>query len=440
MRTLKRSAHCLVIGGTWLLTACSDLTNVENPGIVSPEAMNNSVGAVALYAGASRLFMNAAQTAIHYTAMFSDEWILSDAPGNSFNTLLDKRLPQTLNHQTGGNFTIYSTARRALILANDALREYAPTPSSRIAQMLAYQGYLELFLAEQFCNGIPFSTMDVNGNVVYGSATTTVETFNRAIAHFDSAITASADSARVQNFARIGKARALLGLGRFADAAAAVAGIPTTFAYNLEILGSLAGQQNTVFSLMNTRAQGVGVGSDGINGIDWLGSNDPRVPLITTGTGIGTDGQTRVYMFAKYNTLAAPITFASGIEARLYEAEAALRANQNDASPTGTGWLGILNTLRASSITPPLPALTDPGSYDARVNLLFREKAFWMFLTSKRMGDLRRLVRQYGRPQNTVFPTGPYKDGNTYGSEVNLELPITELPNSNYTGCIDRNA
>jgi hypothetical protein len=49
-------------------------------------------------------------------------------------------------------------------------------------------------------------------------------------------------------------------------------------------------------------------------------------------------------------------------------------------------------------------------------------------------------VRQYGRPQNTVFPTGPYKDGNTYGSEANLELPITELPNSNYTGCIDRNA
>lgn len=440
MHTMKQSAMCLVIGGTWLLSACSDLTNVENPGIVSPEAMNNPVGAVALYAGAQRLFVNAAQTAIHYTAMFSDEWILSDAPGNSFNTLLDKRLPQTLNHQTGGNFTIYSGARRALILANNTLREFASTPGSRVGQMLAYQGYIEIFLAEQFCNGIPFSEMDVNGNVTYGGPTSMAETYARAIAHFDSAITVSADSARVLNFARIGKARALLGLGRFADAAAAVAGIPTTFAYNLEILGSVAGSQNTVFTLMNTRAQGVGVGSDGINGINWLGSNDPRVPLITAGSGIGTDGATRVYMFGKYNSLGAPITFASGIEARLYEAEAALQANKNDSSPTGTGWLGILNTLRATAITPAMPALADPGSFDARVNLLFREKAFWTFLTSKRMGDMRRLVRQYGRLQNTVFPTGPYKDGNTYGTEVNLVLPITELPNTNYTGCIDRNA
>jgi hypothetical protein len=60
--------------------------------------------------------------------------------------------------------------------------------------------------------------------------------------------------------------------------------------------------------------------------------------------------------------------------------------------------------------TPPtaLPALTDPGSADARVNLLFQERAFWMYLTGHRLGDLRRLVRQYGRGAETVFPTGNY--------------------------------
>ena len=56
------------------------------------------------------------------------------------------------------------------------------------------------------------------------------------------------------------------------------------------------------------------------------------------------------------------------------------------------------------------------------------------------MADLRRLVRQYGRTQDKVFPTGQYHDGNQYGSDVNLELPVEELPNSNYKGCIDRNA
>ncbi|MGQ0648525.1 MAG: hypothetical protein ACT4P7_13250 [Gemmatimonadaceae bacterium] len=437
---MTHSVTRLAVGGTWLLIACSDLTNVENPAIVAPAALDNPVGAVAQYAGATRLFVNAAQTAIHYTAMFSDEWILSDAPGNSFNTPLDKRAPQTLNHQTGGNFTIYSGALRALTLANEALRTYATTPSSRMGQMLAYKGYLELFLGEQFCNGIPFSTMNVNGKVVYGGPTNTTDVYLRAIAHFDSAIAVSADSARVLNFARVGRARALLGLGRFADAAAAVAAVPTTFTYNLEILGSLAGQQNTVFNLMNTRAQGVGGGSDGGNGINWLAAADPRVPLSTAGTGIGTDGSTRVYMFAKYNSLGSPITFASGIEARFYGAEAALQANRNDAATTGTGWLGILNTLRATAITPAMTPLADPGSFDARVDLLFREKAFWTFLTAKRMADLRRLVRQYGRTEDKVFPSGTYKDGNRYGSDVNLELPITELPNANYKGCIDRKA
>jgi hypothetical protein len=138
--------------------------------------------------------------------------------------------------------------------------------------------------------------------------------------------------------------------------------------------------------------------------------------------------------------LASPITWASGIEARLYQAEAALQANNNDAAPTGTGWLGILNTLRATAITPAMAPLADPGNFSARVDLYFREKALWTFLTAKRMADLRRLVRQYGRTQDKVFPTGPYKDGNEYGSEVVLELPVAELPNTNYKGCIDKKA
>ena len=438
--TMKPWVASVVVGGAWLLMACNDLTNVDNPAIVEPAALNNPTGAVAQYAGATRLFVNAAQTAIHYTGMISDELILSDAPGNSFNTLLDKRLPQTLNHQTGGSFTQYAFAMRSLNYANDALTQFAPTPGSRMGQMLAYKGYLELFIAEQYCNGVPMSTIDFDGKVTYSAAIPANEIYARAIAHFDSAIAVSADSARVLNFARVGKARALIGIARFADAATAVANVPTNFTYNLDILGSLSGQQNTLFMMVNARGLGVPTGSDGGNGINWFAAADPRVPLSVPGTGIGTDGVTRIYMFTKYNALGSPITFASGIEARLYQAEAALQANHDDATTTGAGWLGILNSLRATAITPAMTALADPGSYDARVNLLFREKAFWNFLTSKRMPDLRRLVRQYGRTEDKVFPSGPYKDGNVYGSEVNLELPITELPNANYKGCIDRKA
>jgi hypothetical protein len=433
-----RLSGLFVLAAACLLAACSDLTKVENQGIVQPTSVANPVGALAQHAGATRVFVADAITAISVSAMFSDEWVLGDFPGNGSNTNLDARRPATTAQQTGLSFVNHANALTTLIFAKEALKQYAPTPSSLQGQMLAYMGYVELFLAEQFCNGVPFSTIDVNGIATLGGATSRDNVYLRAVAHFDSALAVSADSARVLNLARVGKARALIGLGRFADAAAAVASVPTSFVYNLEILGSLAGAQNSLFTTMSSGGAGLSTGKDGGNGIDWIGATDARVK--TTFQRLGTGGTTPMYLFTRDNSLGAPIAFTTGVEARLYEAEAALQANHNDAATTGTGWLGILNTLRASAITPALAPLTDPGTFDARVDLLFREKAFWTFLTAKRMGDLRRLVRQYGRTQDKVFPSGLYKDGSPMGTEVNLVTPLSEGANTSYTGCIDRSA
>ena len=49
---------------------------------------------------------------------------------------------------------------------------------------------------------------------------------------------------------------------------------------------------------------------------------------------------------------------------------------------------------------------TTPAAKDAAIDLLFREKAFWTFGRGQRLPDLRRLVRQYGRTDDQVFPTG----------------------------------
>jgi hypothetical protein len=435
---MKRYAWYGMIAGAWLLATCSELTKVGDQGLVEPTAVANPPGAVAQYAGATKTFVATVITAIGTSAMFSDEWVLGDFPGNGSNTNLDARRPATTAQQTGASFNNHSNTLTALIFAKDALRKYAPTPASLQGQMFAYMGYVELFLAEEFCNGIPFSTIDINGNATLGGAVSRTDTYARAIAHFDSAAALSSDSARVLNLTRVGKARALVGLGRYADAAATVSAVPTSFLYNLDILGSLSGAQNTLYTTMTSGGAGISTGRDGGNGIDWIGANDPRVK--TTFARLGTGGTTNMYYFNNYNSLGAPIALATGVEARLDEAEAALNANHGDSSTTGTGWLGILNTLRASAITPALAPLADPGAFDGRVDLLFKEKAFWTFLTAMRMGDLRRLVRQYGRSQASVFPTGLYKDGSPYGSEVNLTTPLGEGANPKYTGCIDRSA
>jgi hypothetical protein len=118
------------------------------------------------------------------------------------------------------------------------------------------------------------------------------------------------------------------------------------------------------------------------------------------------------------------------VEARLIEAEAALRGGD------APGALAILNALRLTiSGLAPLPlAPTDAE----RVDQLFRERAFWLFATGHRHGDLRRLVRQYGRSAESVFPMGPYKAGQTYGPETTFAPDASQVGNPAYTGCTSR--
>jgi len=113
------------------------------------------------------------------------------------------------------------------------------------------------------------------------------------------------------------------------------------------------------------------------------------------------------------------------------------------AGPAGTHehragpGIATLNSLRAFAGLDPL---ADPGSDVERTNLLFSERAFWMWGTAHRLGDMRRLVRQYSRPEETVFPVGEYHKGGEYGSDVNFPVSSDERNNPKFTGCIDRSA
>ena len=139
-----------------------------------------------------------------------------------------------------------------------------------------------------------------------------------------------------------------------------------------------------------------------------------------------------------------PVPVVSGIDARLIEAENFLKTGDV------TNWLATLNTLRTAGniklgtvSVPVMPVLVDPGTAASRVDLLFYEKAFWTFSRGQRLGDMRRLIRQYGRDASTVFPgTGGIQyRGVPYGPDVNLPVPYNEgVGNPNFHGCLDRAA
>jgi len=149
-----------------------------------------------------------------------------------------------------------------------------------------------------------------------------------------------------------------------------------------------------------------------------------------------------LYYPAKYVDYGwSALTVADAIEARLIEAEASL--HQNDVA----AWSDMLNVLRASAlpvVVPPLPAdSTTNASSTLQVDVMFHERAFWLFATGHRQGDLRRLIRQYGRTQSQVYPTGSYLAPGraAYGTDVTLTVQLSvEGPNHLYRGCFDRHA
>ena len=73
------------------------------------------------------------------------------------------------------------------------------------------------------------------------------------------------------------------------------------------------------------------------------------------------------------------------------------------------------------------------------MDLLFKERAYWLYLTAHRTGDQRRLVRQYGRSIASVYPSGPYFKGGSYGTDYVLPVSADERNNPNFQGCANTN-
>jgi hypothetical protein len=181
------------------------------------------------------------------------------------------------------------------------------------------------------------------------------------------------------------------------------------------------------------------------NALPFASANDPRVPVVNGDQVnpriVAEDQVTRpFYVGLLYGGQFDPLVLASGVDARLYEAEAKLQAGDV------AGMMTILNALRQAKPTigilaiPSMPALPAPATVDAATTLLFREKAFWTFGRGQRLPDLRRLIRQYGRTQDRVFPSGAYFKGGSYGTDVNFPIPSSEAVNPLFHGCWDRNA
>jgi hypothetical protein len=412
----------------WVIaSACSSLTDVSAPDVVQLDALGNAAGAEALRVGSlggfALVFAGSEQGQITTSGAMADEFFNATSGFVDLAPADIRIMPEpSRSYPYPAMQRSRLDARRAIA----ALQQHAPAGRAKIGEQFAIVAYTELFLAENMCSGIPLGEI-VNGNPVYGQPLSTEELYLRALADFDSGAVYAANDARIRDLARVGRGRTQLGRAQFADAAASVAAVPTAYEYTTQYSPA---QPNGVYLIINTEKWLTVADLEGGNGLDFRSAQDPRVP--TAFVDKGSDGFTDVYTFTQYASVSSPVVLASGVEARLIEAEALLRTG--DAG----GALQRLNALRARMTG--LAPLTLQPTTAAQVDQLFRERAFWLFATGHRHGDLRRLVRQYGRPSTSVFPTGAYKNGLTYGDDVTFTPDVAQASNPNFTKCTSRGA
>jgi starch-binding outer membrane protein, SusD/RagB family len=428
-RTVPAVLGLMALGMGSLLTGCSAL-DVNNPTAIESTTLDNATGATYLWTDARLSFARAISTAADRSGRFADESFVEVDPNDlaGFDAAFDFRQSAEIATQYGGdefNYGNWQLTRRNATVALGQVRAFSPpgVREARLSELFAIRGFSALRLAEDICPGFPLNDI-VNFTPVYNPPLTTNEVLEHAIAQFDSALAYGGDSARVMNFARVGKARALLNLGKYAEAAEVAAEVSP------EYVATIVPPYNEMNYLEGPRRSVSD--REGINGLDFISAHDPRVVVTPYAYQLFGDTTAQLYTNALYPERYSPIVVASKIEADLIIAEAQLQPATN---PNGS-WLTTLNALRSMIA---LPDTTDPGTARGRVDLLFRERAFWLFQTGHRLGDLRRLVRQYGRDPETVFPTGPYRTGGAYSTGTRLPFPVqTEsIGNPTVTGCTD---
>lgn len=399
------------------LTSCDtldDLISVEAPALVAAQDLDHPANADLLVNSAVNDFRCALVHFIGAGAYVGMEWgVGADTGGGSFVWYDNRNFEPfgwTSMYATGdcsGNApNVYEPLSTARFMADDALRrldewgDQVPNTTELTAKAAAFAGYSLIFLGEAMCSAALDS----------GPEMTPDQLFTEAVARFTRAIS-SADS-DIQNLARVGRARAYLNLGQYAEAAADGGAVPQGFSYDFDYSASDASTENKLYALLE-REQMATIDVPYRN-MTFQGQPDPRVPVHNTGLfGPGTDIE--LWATSKYSSLASPVQVASWEEAQLIVAEAALEAGQLQQ---------VVDIINALHTNVGLPAFASTDATEIRNQLIY-ERSAELFLEGQHMQDLERFnLELYPASGTQAYHGGFFSD------EICFPLPEVEYSNN----------
>lgn len=412
-RAARRGAVLLLLAGP--LGACGALDralDVEAPSRIPAGELENPARARLLLNGAIGDFECALGSYVVASGMLSGEIVDATQTAARWsyerrNVRPDESLYSQGNCAGLGVYTPISTARWTAdnVLKNLEIWTDAQVADRTrlIATAAAYAGYSYILLGEGFCTAAVDAGPELTQAQVLEIA---VQRFTRAI---EAAQAAGAED--ILNMARVGRARALLDLGRVAEAGADAALVPESFdGVYASASNASARRQNRIFAQTNSGAISV---APEYRNLTFGGVADPRVAVVDE-EHVATDG-TPIFSQTKYTEFGSPTPIATWEEAQLILAEARLAAGNVQ------GAVDIINTLHERAGLPAFSS-SDPAVVMSEI---IEERKRELFLEGQRLADVAR----YDLPLTPAAGTA-YRKGGTYGSQTCLPLPDVERLNN----------
>lgn len=433
MTTAQRPARP---GGAWraallaaallgAAAACSDLLQVDTTDrIAAQEFERNPANARTLVNGAVADFECAYGAYAALGALVGDELI--DATQTADRFPYDLRSMTSADRRYAVNdcdaLGAYTPLNRARTSADNVLRRLqgwtdaeVPQRQNLMAKSANIAGYALIMLGEGFCSGV-ISQLDDSGNPVYGAEQTPAQMLAAAVDRFNTAIAAAttAGDQTMLRLALLGRARARLDLGQYAEARLDAAQIPAGFQYLTTASGSSSKRNNQIWAQNSGNNNATSVGPL------YRGLADPRVPVdsLTDASGNIKKSVLGVPLWRqnKYASVSSPMVLASYQEARLIIAESAARTGDLATALT------IINEERARGNQ---PALAGPLTQAEALAQIIEQRRREFFLDGHHLGDYIRFSLPFNPPPGTA-----YHAGGVYGSNRCLPLPDVEKNNN----------
>ena len=360
------------------LTACN-FFDVSNPGPIADEDLNTPSAMTGLVTGMSFDLSQAIDATAQNLAIMADELYHggSYAEQGLFNRGIVR--DEDVNGMWGAMQQARWVAESGLERMQEVLETSFDT-SPLAARANIYAGLANRLLGENVCETV------IDG----GAAEDFKVHFSRAEAQFTEAlriaagVTPAALRDSLNRAAYGGRASVRAWQGKWTEAAADAALVPTSYVFVAPFSTNTAAENNDLVFETNNRLEYT------VFNTQWAQNprTDPRVPwdtVRTTGGAIqvGQDGRTPFFRQRKLNGLGADIPLVKGTEMLLLRAEAALR--NNDVA----GAMALINLQRAfygSTLLPPLTATTTAQAWP----ILQKERGAVVWLESRRFWDLRR--------------------------------------------------